>query len=320
MVNNIILCNKTEFLKKIENRIESGKKIDRRLNSIGTMSEAMEEYDIWDNYNQSLLSNSFESKDNVYIKGYYREPVIEWRDIDFMIVSKYAKVKVSALERIIYESEFINEKKEPSSLGSYAAVGGLGVIAGLLLNSDTKKAEILKIIQELPRKHQIFISSTYEDLKTERAEISKVILESNNIPRSMEQFPASSMKQIDFIKKVIDECDYLILIIGHRYGQTFEISEGRSISYTEWEYDYAKSRDTPILTFIKDGIQEIDDMNSAEKRMVDNLINKVSSSVRKKWIDCNELKYEVSVALNHEIKNNPRPGWISATSFDIVKK
>jgi hypothetical protein len=65
------------------------------------------------------------------------------------------------------------------------------------------------------------------------------------IPAGMELFPAIDEEQFNFIKRIIDDCDYYILIIGGRYGT---ISDD-GISYTEKEYDYAISRQIPVMTF-----------------------------------------------------------------------
>lgn len=54
----------------------------------------------------------------------------------------------------------------------------------------------------------------------------------------MELFPAIDEDQFEFIKKVIDDCDYYLLIIGGRYGSLSD--EG--VSYTELEYQYAVSK------------------------------------------------------------------------------
>lgn len=62
----------------------------------------------------------------------------------------------------------------------------------------------------------------------------------------MEAFLATNESQWEVIKKVIDECDYYILIIGGRYGTTTK--EG--ISYTEKEFNYAKSISVPALCFV----------------------------------------------------------------------
>lgn len=52
------------------------------------------------------------------------------------------------------------------------------------------------------KKYQIFISSTFEDLKKERNSAIEAILMTNNIPVGMEAFVASSKEQFEYIKIV----------------------------------------------------------------------------------------------------------------------
>ena len=66
------------------------------------------------------------------------------------------------------------------------------------------------------RKFSIFISSTYEDLKKERQALVGVALENNFIPVGMEQFHAAPTSQWNVITKMIDECDFYLLVIGAR--------------------------------------------------------------------------------------------------------
>ncbi len=70
----------------------------------------------------------------------------------------------------------------------------------------------------IKKKYQVFISSTYSDLIDERAAATQCLLDNNCIPVGMEQFPASDMSQMDYIKRMLDDCDYYILILGGRYG------------------------------------------------------------------------------------------------------
>ena len=50
----------------------------------------------------------------------------------------------------------------------------------------------------MERKYQVFVSSTYEDLKTERQAAISCLLDMNCIPVGMEQFPASSLSQWEY--------------------------------------------------------------------------------------------------------------------------
>jgi hypothetical protein len=64
------------------------------------------------------------------------------------------------------------------------------------------------------------------------------------IPSGMEAFVAADIEQFEVIKKVIDLCDYYILIIGKRYGS---INIKTQLSYTEMEYNYAIEKGIPVL-------------------------------------------------------------------------
>lgn len=88
------------------------------------------------------------------------------------------------------------------------------------------------------KRYQVFISSTFEDLQEERRAVSDTLLSVDCIPVGMEEFPATDEAQFDFIKKIIDESDYYLLIIGGRYGTV----DDEGISFTEKEYSYAVSK------------------------------------------------------------------------------
>lgn len=70
------------------------------------------------------------------------------------------------------------------------------------------------------KKYQVFVSSTYADLEEERRSVIQTVIGMDCIPAGMELFPATDEEQFEFIKRVIDDCDYYLLIIGGRYGST----------------------------------------------------------------------------------------------------
>ena len=92
----------------------------------------------------------------------------------------------------------------------------------------------------MEKKYQIFISSTYDDLKEERKIVQDTILSMYHFPIGMEMFSAADEEQWKIIKETIDSSDYYVLIIANRYGTLIEKGEDKGISYTEKEYRYAK--------------------------------------------------------------------------------
>jgi hypothetical protein len=127
----------------------------------------------------------------------------------------------------------------------------------------------------------------------------------------MEAFVASNESQWDVITRVINECDYYVLIIGGRYGSI--TSDG--ISYTEREYNYAKKLSIPVLAFahadpdlIAAGKTEKDE--EGRKRLEAFRARVMAEHPIRTWTSAKELGALVSRSLTREIKINPRPGWI----------
>jgi hypothetical protein len=67
------------------------------------------------------------------------------------------------------------------------------------------------------KREQVFVSSTYLDLKEERQEVIQTLLEADCIPAGMELFPASDDDKWTLIKRVIDDSDYYLVVVGGRY-------------------------------------------------------------------------------------------------------
>ena len=110
----------------------------------------------------------------------------------------------------------------------------------------------------MENRYQVFVSSTYQDLQEERQEVMQALLELECIPAGMELFPAANQDQWTLIKKVIDDCDYYILISAGRYGSIGPDGVG----YTEMEYRYALEKGKPIMAFLHKNPEQISAKNS----------------------------------------------------------
>lgn len=166
------------------------------------------------------------------------------------------------------------------------------------------------------RKFSIFISSTYQDLQNERQALMGVALENNLIPVGMEQFHAAPASQWDVITKMIDECDFYLLVIGGRYG-TIDIESG--ISYTEKEYNYAKNKGLPVLVLIRKSSaitasdQDTGDDKFEKMRKLDEFRTRVQNDGNTVdfFTDLNSLKYVASPAFRNAINYaDENAGWV----------
>lgn len=165
----------------------------------------------------------------------------------------------------------------------------------------------------MEKRYQIFISSTFSDLKDERKKVMQTIMSLDCIPAGMELFPAMDEEQFEFIKKIIDDCDYYILIVGARYGSM----DDDGVSYTEKEYDYAVSKGVPVLAFLHHDISSLPmskaDSDGKLKKKLDKFRKKVETGrLIKYWNNADDLNAKVAVSLPKTIKMFPRTGWVRA--------
>lgn len=165
----------------------------------------------------------------------------------------------------------------------------------------------------MDKRYQVFVSSTFKDLEEERKHIIQTLMEMDCIPAGMELFPAVDEEQWDFIKKVIDDCDYYLLLIGGRYGSL----SPEGIGYTEMEYDYAVSKGMKVIALVHgkpDNLAQIKcEKDPALQTKLESFRNKVCTGrLVKFWEDTNQISGIVALSLTKTIKTYPAIGWVRA--------
>jgi len=154
----------------------------------------------------------------------------------------------------------------------------------------------------MDKRYQVFVSSTFVDLQEERQAVMQALLELDCIPSGMELFPASDETAWELIKRVIEGCDYYVVIVGGRYGSR----DAEGVSYTEREYDHAVKQGIPVLGFvhadpaeIKAGKTELDADGQAKLAA---FRERVQGKHCKKWRTADDLGSVVSRGLVQTMK------------------
>lgn len=176
----------------------------------------------------------------------------------------------------------------------------------------------------MDKKYQIFISSTYEDLKEERKKVIEAILTMNHFPVGMEMFSAADEEQWEIISETIDVSDYYVLIVGNRYGSIIQNGEDAGISYTEKEFRYALKQGIPVLAFViaddasnHHSFPETDPEKAMKIATFKQVVK--TGSVVKFWHNADELASQLTASLYKAISRNKIPGWIRTTEVDVEK-
>ncbi|MDX6083686.1 DUF4062 domain-containing protein, partial [Xanthomonas campestris pv. incanae] len=168
------------------------------------------------------------------------------------------------------------------------------------------------------RKLQVFISSTYRDLKTERQAAVEAILKAGHIPAGMELFSAGSESQMETIRRWIDESDIYMLILGGRYGT---VEPKTALSYTELEYDYAISQKKPIFAVVitessldeKVRLDGRDALETDSPKELNLFRKKVLTRISSFFSDTKDIKLAVHETLADFQLRHKFVGWISGS-------
>jgi hypothetical protein len=99
----------------------------------------------------------------------------------------------------------------------------------------------------MDRRYQVFVSSTFDDLREERASVIGLLLQMDCFPTGMELFPAADDDSWTLIKSVIADSDYYLVVLAGRYGS---VPTGETKSFTHLEYEYALSIGKPTIALL----------------------------------------------------------------------
>ena len=174
------------------------------------------------------------------------------------------------------------------------------------------------------RKLQVFVSSTFADLREERQAAVAAILKAGHIPAGMELFTAGDKSQMKTIERWIDESDVYMLILGGRYGSIEAVT---GLSYTELEYDYAVSRGKPTFAVVieEDALEE--KVRNGGTRFIEKDNSKALALFRAKVLknissffsDPKDVKLCVHESMSDYAANPNLKGWVAASDIPDVK-
>jgi nucleoside 2-deoxyribosyltransferase len=168
--------------------------------------------------------------------------------------------------------------------------------------------------------YKVFVSSTYEDLRDERAAVEKGLLQIDCWPVGMELFPAADEETWDFIKSQIDDSDYYVVVIAGRYGS----QRPDGISFTEMEYNYAIAQKKPAIGFVHadpGSIAASKTESSEEARAkLQTFVEKVKKRVVREFKNPDDLALQVTTSFNRLKRDRPAVGYVRADAAVDFKR
>jgi Domain of unknown function (DUF4062) len=168
--------------------------------------------------------------------------------------------------------------------------------------------------------YSVFVSSTYEDLREERAAVQKALLQLHCMPIGMELFGSADEETWEFIKRQIENCDYYVVIVADKYGSTAE----DGVSYTEKEYDLAREIKKPVLAFVHDNRESLPrnktESEPERRSKLEAFIQKIRRSPVSSFTAPHDLATQVTVSFVNFRERRPAVGFIRADQAPDLKR
>ena len=162
------------------------------------------------------------------------------------------------------------------------------------------------------KKYLVFISSTQDDVKAERRELTRIVSELGSVPVTMDAYDITKEEDRKIICKAIEESDYFLNLTAYKGGEMVE-----KTGALELEYTCAVKNRVPVLALIigekarwKESKKE---KSPAAKKALAAFKKKLEESTHDTWTNLADLKQKALALLIREMNLNPRQGWVPAT-------
>ena len=168
--------------------------------------------------------------------------------------------------------------------------------------------------------YKVFVSSTYDDLREERAAVQRALLQLDCLPVGMELFPAADEETWEFIKSQIEDADYYVVVVAGRYGSV--APDG--LSFTEKEYDYALAKNKPTIGFVHAypgsiAVERSEQLAESQSKLVA-FLQKVKRRPVRTFTNPHELALEVTTSFVKLIRERPSEGYVRSSEVVDYKR
>jgi len=160
-------------------------------------------------------------------------------------------------------------------------------------------------------KYHIFIGSTLDDVKSERKELPRIVMELGHTPVMADYLDADGRNGPKLLQKAIEECDYFIALVAHRHSD----SAGNASPLLN-ECTIAARKGIPILALVIDDKARWKpskrEKDAALVRKLDEFKARLRGGPCESWSNTPDLCHKAQTLLVQELSLCKRPGWVRA--------
>ncbi|MDX1804487.1 MAG: DUF4062 domain-containing protein [Alcanivorax sp.] len=162
-------------------------------------------------------------------------------------------------------------------------------------------------------RYQVFISATYPDMQAARQALMLPLMDMGLIPTGFDSTVANGNTLMPVIQRMIEECDYFIILVGGRYGTLSPMG----LSEIHREYIFAATKRKPVMALIHDNPTMLPDerremTRDGQVRREDFARLLEKKTVSHRWTTETGLSELIKRAMPDMMREHPADGWIRA--------
>lgn len=169
----------------------------------------------------------------------------------------------------------------------------------------------------LDKRYQVFITTSGSEMQPERMILAQTLVGMGFFSWGLEQRTPLSTA---FARRQIDDCDYVIVLLGSKYGE----QSVSGVGYMHLEYIYAITKQKPIIVFMHDDPDsrdsdlhdqkpELKDKFKEFRRLLQQEVDQVFS-----YRSMRDLEMAVRLNMTQMLERYPVSGWVRPQNTQLL--
>ncbi|WP_445114788.1 DUF4062 domain-containing protein [Acinetobacter sp. WZC-1] len=170
----------------------------------------------------------------------------------------------------------------------------------------------------LDKRYQVFITTSGQEMQPERMVVSQTLIGMGFFSWGLEQRTPLSTA---FARRQIDDCDYVLLLLGSQYGE----QSVSGVGYMHLEYIYAVTKQKPVIVFMHEQPDTRDAALQEQRPELRERFDEFRHQLQKEveqvicYRTLRELELAVRSRMPQMLERYPVTGWVRPQNIQILQ-
>ncbi len=170
----------------------------------------------------------------------------------------------------------------------------------------------------LDTRYQVFISTSGNEMQAERAVLMQTLVGMGFFSWGLEQHTPLSTS---IARRQIDDCDYLLVLLGSRYGE----QSVSGVGYMHLEYIYAMTKQKPVIVFMHDDPESRDSKLQDQKPELKEKFKEFRKQLQQEvdqvftYRSLRDLEIAVRSNMPQMLERYPVTGWVRPQNTQVLQ-